>query len=449
MKKRLKKILALLLGLVIVFTCTACGGGGTEEDTSSTASQTEDGGYPDYVTEQGITITLWHSRGTGANGTEMENAVQKFNETNEYGIHVESEYIGSYSTILSKSVTSIAAGNNPNIVILDNCGVPTLAEKNALADLSKYIERDGFDLNNIIPQMSEYVYYNNKVVSLPFIRSTTVLYYNKALFNQAGVEVPASVEELEKIGPVITSKTGAKAYCLLIDASYYQESLLYSLGQSGSLNTDGTGTEILTNGSFKTFLTDWKSWTDAGWCEIPATTNSETAMTEDFYQGKLASMVLSSGTYQNVMSYAADNNIDVGVAYNIGYGGYATAGGGGNIAVISKNSSQQQIAAAWEFIKFLMEDEQVVSNAINTGYLPVTESAAQSEEMTSFWAQNPYARIAYDQLEYSVEPSWSINRSEWNNQVKTAVSYVIQDGSKSVDEAISYLQTEEKIIFNE
>lgn len=441
-------VCAMAAVLLLLTACTNSESGSTDTKQGGEEESGGDGSHPAAVTEEGIKITLWHNRGTGANGTEMEKVVKAFNESNPYGIHVDSEYIGSTSTLLSKSVTAIAAGNNPTMVILDNCGVPTLAEKGALADLSGYVERDGFDMNNVISQMTEYVYHEDEIVSFPFTRSTVVMFYNKQMFAQAGVEVPTSIEELEDTAPVIHEKLGVPAYCLLLDASFYQESLLYSLGGSGSVNAEGSGTDILENGSMSTLLNDWQSWIKAGWCEAPAVTNSETAMTEDFYQGKLASMVLSSGTYQNVMSYGADSGIDIGVAGNIGYGGYATAGGGGNIAVIEKNSSQQQVAAAWEFIKYLMEDEQVISNAINTGYLPVTYSAAESEEIQNFWTEHPEAKVAYDQLEYAVEPSWCINRSEWNNQVKTAISYVIQDGSKTVDETIEYLKKEENIIFN-
>ena len=79
--------------------------------------------------------------------------------------------------------------------------------------------------------------------------------------------------------------------------------------------------------------------------------------------------------------------------------------------------------------------------------MPVTYSAADSEQMQSHWAAEPEAKVAYDQLQYSTEPSWAINRSEWNTQIKTAISYVIQDGSQTVNQAIDYLKKQEKIIF--
>ena len=50
--------------------------------------------------------------------------------------------------------------------------------------------------------------------------------------------------------------------------------------------------------------------------------------------------------------------------------------GGGNIAIIGQGNDDQVIEAAWEFVKFLMTDDQVAENAANTGYLPTTYSAS-------------------------------------------------------------------------
>ncbi|MCD8045494.1 MAG: extracellular solute-binding protein [Clostridiales bacterium] len=46
---------------------------------------------------------------------------------------------------------------------------------------------------------------------------------------------------------------------------------------------------------------------------------------------------------------------------------------------MEENHSQQEIAAAWEFIKFLLEDEQVAENAADTGYLPITYSSTETD----------------------------------------------------------------------
>ena len=45
------------------------------------------------------------------------------------------------------------------------------------------------------------------------------------------------------------------------------------------------------------------------------------------------------------------------MSYTVGYGGYSAPLGGGSIGIIGKDHSQQEIAAAWEFVKFLMSDE--------------------------------------------------------------------------------------------
>ena len=69
-----------------------------------------------------------------------------------------------------------------------------------------------------------------------------------------------------------------------------------------------------------------------------------------------------------------------------GYGGYSAPLGGGSIGIIGKDHSQQEIAAAWEFVKFLMSDEQVAQNHIKTGVLPTTYSSVETDTLKNFWA---------------------------------------------------------------
>ncbi|MCD8045493.1 MAG: hypothetical protein LUE90_02350 [Clostridiales bacterium] len=57
--------------------------------------------------------------------------------------------------------------------------------------------------------------------------------------------------------------------------------------------------------------------------------------------------------------------------------------------------------------------------------------------------------MAFDQIEYGTFNTRSTNNSEWNSQVTTAISYVVQDGSMTPEEAVDYLKTQEMIIFGD
>ncbi len=444
-----RRLISLLLPLAALFTLAACGSGGGNESAAPTAATADAPAAPGAVAAEvtePVTITLWHTRGAGANGTEMDRVVAEFNATNEYGITVQAEYIGSYSEIMPKTLTSVASGNNPVLVMSSAQNMTTLMSKGALADLTPYVERDGFDMGNFPEALMKYSYYEDEIVTFPYLVSTCVLVYNKDLFSRAGVELPTTIDELVTACETIYAKTGVQAFGMPIDPTYMQDALLRSLGGVGIIDEDGITTSCLTNGSFVKLADDWRGWIEAGWCKSPNITSANTDYLEAFYQGKLASFLVSSGSLQNIIDQCG-GSINLGVAYMPGYEGYTASIGGANIAIIDKNHNEQEIAAAWEFLKFLMSDEQLAQNAINTGYLPVTQSSSETQLITDYWAKLPEAKIGYDQMEWADICAFSIFTSEWYDQMTSALSYVVQARNMTGQQAADQLAKQYNSIF--
>jgi len=442
-----RRVVSLLLVLVMSLGLVACGGTGSKTNAGNEGDAAESGA-PVEITEEGITITLWHSMNTGANGDSIADAVARFNESNEYGITVEAEYIGNYVEIYSKTVSAIAAGNNPVLAVLSTAGLPNFAEKGVLADLSGYAERDGFDMDNVITQLTECTYYNDKVVSLPYTRSVNVLAYNKTMWNNAGVALPTNMDELAKAGKTIHDKLGVYGYSTYLDVSYFQDALLVSLGSDGIMGT-GKDVKCLEDGSMETLLTDWVKGLDEGWIEKAKATNTEAMMKQSFFTGATASMNVSSGGLTNMVETCKASGIDLGVAPMVGYNGYACSTGGGNWTVIQKNHSPQEIAAAWEFVKFMMSDEEVAATAVATGYLPTTYSSVETDTIKNLWQSSPEFKVAYDSLANASTPVWSTYRMAWEKQVKAAMSYAVMDGSMSPKQVVEDLKQQKSLTFSE
>jgi sn-glycerol 3-phosphate transport system substrate-binding protein len=68
---------------------------------------------------------------------------------------------------------------------------------------------------------------------------------------------------------------------------------------------------------------------------------------------------------------------------------------------------QAQKQAAWEFIRFMLEPEQVIEWSRSTGYLPVTRSAVAELERRGFYRDHPNYRVAYNQLRVASPWPWS------------------------------------------
>lgn len=254
---------------------------------------------PPTVTEP-ITIQIWHTRAAGANGDQIANAIAEFNATNPYGITVEEVYQGNYVDTLAKTMQSLAAGTNPELVLLERAaGVPVMASQEVLLDMTPYAERDGFDLSNVPPVLLKYSYYNDQLISMPYIRSTPLFYYNKALFAEAGFdEAPTKIEDLITVGQRMTrqedGQTVVYGFELLNDPGWFIQNMLYQLG-SNLVSADGMSTPSLEDGTMLKALTAWRDWIDEGWTCPPTVTRGEATMKDLFNQGKIASYFASSG----------------------------------------------------------------------------------------------------------------------------------------------------------
>lgn len=90
----------------------------------------------------------------------------------------------------SKILTQIASGTAPDLFFIPGNSPIDLAKKGVLLDLTDYIERDKDYFADIYPRLMEAQRYKGRIYALPGNANTDVLYYNKTLFDEAGVEYP-------------------------------------------------------------------------------------------------------------------------------------------------------------------------------------------------------------------------------------------------------------------
>ena len=445
-----KKLLSVLLVVAMLFTAAACGGSAEKENKDQQNTEKEDpagdgdtNDGPAYVTEP-ITIQFWHTMGSGALADYMNDAVARFNSENEYGITVVATYMGSYADVRTQTITSIGAKENPQVII--NGMSTIMAETGTLLDMKPYAERDGFDLTGFLEGVQNSMYYEEQLTSLPIQRSCPVLYYNVDMFKAAGYdEIPGNYEEFLEAAKKVSQVNKVYGFELMTDVTFYQAALLTSLGADGICDADDSGASCLSDGTMLKMLTDWRKGVDEGWILAPAVGASHDSMYQGLYSGTLASFFASSAVLETVTSYAAQSGINVGVAAMPVYGGVGGTGGGGDISILSANNDEQQLAASWEFVKFMMSDEEIATRSMATGYLPTTEKSA--ELMSDFFEENPFFKTAYEARLGCTDVVSNVVRNEWATQVGAAISYVIQDQTMSPEKGIEYLKQMEPTVF--
>ncbi|MBQ7488317.1 MAG: extracellular solute-binding protein [Clostridia bacterium] len=382
----MKKWSALFLTLALLLTMTA---GVLAEDNA-------------------IHILFWHTRGSGANYDVVTHEVETFNATigAEKGIVVEEAYQGNYAQLWA-NVSTAAGDTAPDVVALGNTYVPYALDDDMIADMVPLAEADGYDLTGNVMDWVLQIAGNTdgEVHSLPYIRSTPVLYYNKDIADELGITINENItiDELVAFGRAAMQKdelgnTTRYGFELLKDFGYYNAAWIYQLG-SQFLAAEG-GSPALEDGTFLKVLTDWRSWVDEGWCRpFDASSQADGAL-QEFVGGRLAAYVNSCSAMAGIIKNAEANNINLGVAMFPTYNkdNHVAEIGGGNICIMSENKSDEQIKAAWEFVKFIMSDAEQYYNSINTGYCPCTLSVANDPEMSAFWDAHPFYRVPFNQL---------------------------------------------------
>ncbi len=410
-----------------------------------------------YSPEEPIHILFWHTRGSGAQQQTVDYQIDQFNATvgKEKGIEVEGVFMGGYADIMTKMQLASQSGGQPVVAVLGNTRVSIMVDDGIIEDMMPYAKRDGFDLSNFFDSMINVPGNDEEHLhSLPYIKSTPVLYYNKTLADAKGLTAPTSMEEFEAFAKALhevdeNGEVKVWGFECVNDFTYYQGAFLWQIKQP-LWDAEGKSPALAGDGMLK-ILTDWHRWVDEGWCRPFDSTNASSTMTDLFYQGKLACFWNSCASMANVSKYSKEAGFELGVANLPQYDmdNKVVPIGGGNIGLMKTFNTEEQLNAGWEFIKFLFTDEMVAYNAINSGYLPTTKSVANSEAMIAFWNENPNWKLPYDQVDWGIEQAYPYfeGNSELKTNIQGAVSLLIQEQSITPEEAVEQIKGENEHLF--
>lgn len=178
-------------------------GDATEADAAGTAQASGD--------KVKLTVSTWDNETT----TQFKVIAKAFMEKHP---NVEVELIDTQSAEYNNKLTVMLAGggSDPDVIMVKDAETQvTMKEKNQLLDLTPYIQKDSMD-TSIYAGAEEQLKMDGTQYTLPFRKDWYVLYYNKDLFDQAGVEYPSddmTWEEYEELARKMTSGEGnSKVY---------------------------------------------------------------------------------------------------------------------------------------------------------------------------------------------------------------------------------------------
>ncbi len=365
---KLVSILALL-----VLTLAGCG-----SSQSSSEVITE-------LTEP-VTITFWHAM-NGAQEESLTKLTDSFNQENDM-IKVELVNQGDYQTLQTK-LTS--AGTSNTLPTMAQSYTNWMYEYNTngwLTDLEPYVDNEtiGLDTSKFVPAfIDEVTSEDGSIWAIPFNKSSEVMYVNMELLGDH--EIPTTLAELKETSKAIYEETGKPAIGFDSLTNYFAESAALCgnntwVDESGNIDFDN---ECISNA-----ITEYQTGISEGWARVAG---EDGYLSGPFGNGDLAF---------NIGSTAGETWIDSGVdgkfEYQVAaYPASIAPQQGTNLAVFNTASSEEQLAA-YTYIKYLVEDENTATWATETGYIPVTTSAFDTETYKTYMEENPSTEIVKNQL---------------------------------------------------
>ncbi len=401
-------VLLLLVGAVMVAFC----GGNSESGNAKVegAFEVPEVGYDGSE----VTITFYHTIGSTKTHT-LDDYIVEFNKLYP-NIHVVYESVGGYDDLRDQISTQITVGNQPNIAYCypDHVALYNLA--GAVATLDNLINSDIVvtrtdgtteTLGLTAEQQADFIegYYNEGrqfgdglMYTMPFSKSTEVLYYNKTFFDANGIEVPTTWEELEAVCAKIKEIDPTS-----IPLGYDSESnwFINMCEQYNSPYTSATGDHYLFNNETnRSFVKLFRSWYEKGYLTTQKLYGAYTSglFTSTTNPKSYMSIGSSAGaTYQRPAKVDGAYPFEVGIASipQVSQDNRKVISQGPSLVIFDKANSQE-VVASWLFVKFLTTSVDFqAAFSMDSGYVPVIKSVMDNAVYADFIANaDGYDNIA-------------------------------------------------------
>jgi len=376
----------------------------------------------------------------------IDGYVTKFKAANP-GIDVEAVYSGNYIDTTTKALTAAKAGAPPTIAVLLATDIYTFLDEDVVVPFDGFIKTaaDRAWLAGFMPAYLKSAQVGGKLWSIPFQRSTAVLYWNKKAFAESGLnpeKYPTTWDEMVAYGKAVMRKdTSGKVtrWGVGIPGNVGSAQWLFGalVAQAGGRLFNENGTE--------TYLTDPKVvealqfWVDLNkvhgvhppgiqeWGTTPA----------DFLEGRIAMIWTTTGNLVNIRRNA---QFDFGVAPYPGKVAPASVLGGGNFYIFAKATDAQK-EAAFQFAKFMTQDELQADWNIQTGYVAPRDATWETAAMKKFVSEVPAAEVARKQIPNSV-PEFSTYENGRTTKILNDAIGAALTGAKTPQRALADAQTE-------
>lgn len=453
----MKKLFALLLAMVMVVSIFAgCSSTSQTSTPTNSGSTSQSSGNTDSSgSKEPMKLTFFYPVQVGGSAAALIDQIcADFNRENP-DIFVEPVYTGNYDDTVTKIQTAIQGGTPPDVFISLATQRFTMESTGMAMPLNDLIAADGKEgedyINDFLPGFMLDSYVGDKIMSIPFQRSTMILYYNKDAFKEVGLDPekpPQNWDELAEYAVKLTNKDRYGVGIALNSGSAQWGFTGFALQNSADgrslMSDDGKEVYFDTPENVEA-LQFWLDLQNKYKCMAPGIVQW-TDLPTQFINGEVAMIYHTTGNMSNI---AGNAKFDFGAAFLPAGKRVGAPTGGGNFYIASGISEERQ-QAAWKFIKFATSTEVAAQWALDTGYVPTRESCFETDLIKTYYEGLPQASVAYQQLPYAKPELTTYNAAEiWrilNDNIQAAVTgdMTAAEALKAAQEAATEVLAEYK-----
>ena len=378
-----RKLLCVLLVVVLVASAVmmlACNNGG-KGDANFVVPE---GGYDGSA----VTIKFYHTMGQNLRDV-LDLYIPEFNKIYP-NITIQHEQVGSYDDVRTQISTEINVGAQPNIAYCYPDHVALYNVAGAVVQLDNLIDstEEGIGLSE--EQKNDFIqgYYNEGkqfgddfMYSMPFSKSTEVLYYNKTFFDKHNLTLPKTWAEMEALCARIKELDPT---CIPLGYDSEANWFITMCEQYGSPYTSATDDHFLfDNDQNKSFVKMFRDWHKKGYVTTQEIYGAYTSGLFVAQEGTKSYMSIGSSagaTHQRPAKVDGAYPFEVGITTipQVNPSNPKVISQGPSVCIFGKENPQEVIAS-WLFVKFLTTSIDFQAEfSMASGYVPVLKSVAQN-----------------------------------------------------------------------
>lgn len=362
-----KKLIAATAALATLTSLAACG---SDSEGGDSAAHQGDANKAELV------FWGWDS------GNTMKDLIADFEKANP-GITVKFNNTGTANDTSTALTNAIAAGKGaPDVVMLEDPTVTQFAVTEGLIDLTQYGAADLKDDYAAGPWNK--LQYNGKPYALPIDSGPEVFFYNKAVFDKAGVDGEAiktwddyyeAAKKVRAIGSYMTNLAGSTNDYQPFTAQAWQAG-----AQPWKVDGENVTINMTKDEGMKRYIDFQQKLIDEDLVDTK-TQNWSDDWNRELNDGTLASLTIGAWMPINLMNGAPDQagNWRVAQLPQWKEGEEVSAEDGGSALAITAQSKQQ--AAAYKFVEYLTHGEGADTMA-DTGTFPSLKRLLTSDSFT-------------------------------------------------------------------